>query len=188
MATVITDRTYLPEDLLKLPEGSRFELIDGQLVESDMGALACWFASLIGAELTSFVKSRNLGLVLSSETQYRCFPDDPTRIRKADVSFLRLDRITPEIYYGFVKIAPDLVVEVVSEHDTYYEVEQKVQQYLTAKVRLVWVLNPATKSIRVYRLDGSVSQLTINDSLSGEDVLVGFSTPVAALFQLPEQS
>lgn len=185
MATVERDRTYTPEDLRQLPDFERFELVNGQLVETGMGALACWIASVINAKLTLFVLEHSLGMVLSSETQYQCFPDDPRRIRKPDVSFIHRSRVTPEILQGFVRIPPDLAIEIVSEHDTYYEVETKVREYLQAGVRLVWVLNPATRSVRVHRLVGAPTELEASDMLSGEDVVPGFSLEVATLYAPP---
>ena len=185
MATIISDREYTPDDLRQMPGGERFELVNGQLVESEMGAFACWIVSLINAKLTSFVQENALGMVLSSETQYQCFPDDPRRIRKPDISFIHRSRITAEMMHGFVRIAPDLVVEVVSDNDLYYEVETKVREYLQAGVRMVWVLNPATSSLRIHRAGSASSELSLGDNLSGEDVLPGFSVPLVALFPSP---
>ena len=182
MATIISDRVYTPDDLRHMPEGERFELVNGQLVEREMGAFACWIVSLINAKLTTFVVEHSLGMVFSSETQYQCFADDPRRIRKPDVSYVQRGRITPEMMHGYVRLAPDLVVEVVSDNDLYYEVETKVREFLLAGVRVVWVLNPATNSVRVHRAVGNSTDLSSEDRLTGEDVLPGFSVSVGELF------
>ena len=87
--------------------------------------------------------------------------------------------------HGFVRLAPDLVVEVVSDNDLYYEVEIKVRGYLLAGVRLVWVLNPATSSLRIHRADGSDASISVGGQLNGEDVLPGFSVAVSELFPTP---
>lgn len=89
-----------------------------------------------------------------------------------------------ELERGFLRIAPDLAVEVVSPNDTVYEVDEKVEELLAAGVRLVWVLNPETRIVEVHRLDGTVSKLHVADELSGEDVLPGFTCPVAELFDV----
>jgi Uma2 family endonuclease len=185
MATVERGRTYTPEDLRQLPGFERYELVNGQLVETGMGALACWIAMIVGSELATFVRTNSLGMVLSSETQYQCFPDDPLRIRKPDVSFIHRSRVTPEILQGVVRIPPDLAIEIVSEDDTYYQVETEVREYLQAGVRVVWGLNPATKSVRVHRADGPPTELELHDTLSGEDVVPGFSLEVATLYAPP---
>jgi Uma2 family endonuclease len=185
MATIISDRTYTPEDLLTMPDGDRFELVNGQLVESEMSGLATFIAMVIGSELWRFVKDRQLGVVFASEAQYRCFPDDSARIRKPDVSFIHRGRVTEGIMTGFIPIPPDLAIEVVSPHDTYYEVEEKVIEYLAAGVRLVWVVNPNTKTIRVHRPESASYEVVVGDELAGDDVLPEFRVAVAEIFAPP---
>jgi Uma2 family endonuclease len=73
-------------------------------------------------------------------------------------------------------------VEVLSPNDLAYEVDEKVLDYLAARARLVWVINPESRIVRVHRLDGSMSWLTELDYLDGEDVLPGFRHPVSQIF------
>lgn len=54
-----------------------------------------------------------------------------------------------------------------------------------AGVRLVWVVNPDTRGVRVHRADGSITGLHEQDDLSGEEVIPGFLCPVGALFETP---
>lgn len=186
MATIITDRTYTPEDLLKIPEGKRFELVNGQLLESHISGLAGWIAVLLSGRMLSFVLEHDLGIILPADAQFQCFPDDPNRIRKPDVAYIHKGRFVPHMLRSYIRVAPDIAAEVVSENDTYYEVEGKVREYLRAGVRLTWVLNPETQSIRIYRLNGSKDEIELGDVLSGEDVLAGFSVAVSDLFRLPK--
>ena len=79
-------------------------------------------------------------------------------------------------------IPPDLVVEVVSPNDLAYEIDEKVQEYLDAGVQLVWVVNPALRTVRIYRADGTISGLHESDELSGENIVPGFHCPIANLF------
>lgn len=186
MATVCEQRTYTPDELLKLPKEQRGELVNGRLVEKDRGYLECRVAMLIGGLLAAFVEDNKRGSTFNSELHYRCFPFAPELVRKPDVSFIRLDRLQASMFgQGLATIAPDLAVEVVSPRDPYREVEGKVDEYLRAGVRLVWVINPERELVRIHRADGSVSEVRGAGELSGEDVLPGFSTPVARLFQLP---
>lgn len=186
MATIISDRIYTPDDLLRMPDGKRLELIDGRLVEQEKGVLAGRVASLIAGSLVDFIEKHQLGSGFGSELGYRCFPWEPNKIRKPDASFIAAERLTAEMFTaGFADIAPDLAIEVVSPNDPYREVETKVEEYLRAGVRLIWVLNPARQLVRIHRLDGSVSEVSRGGVLSGEEVLPGFTTPVAPLFQLP---
>jgi Uma2 family endonuclease len=57
------------------------------------------------------------------------------------------------------RLAPDLVIEAVSPHDTASELEEKIAQWLAAGVRLVWVLYPETQRLQVHRVDGTVTKL-----------------------------
>ena len=84
---------------------------------------------------------------------------------------------------GYFEGAPDLAIEVVSPDDRCSEIEENVREYVSAGTRLVWVFNPATRTLHVYRADGSVSRLTEKDSLKGEDILPGFSLSLRTLFQ-----
>src|SRR5262249_2476430 len=86
---------------------------------------------------------------------------------------------------GHAHLAPDLAAEVVSPNDTYEEVDQKIEEYLRAGVRLVWIISPRNHTIRVYRFNGSSHSLRENDELDGEDVLPGFRCPVRDLFPQP---
>ena len=85
-------------------------------------------------------------------------------------------------------IVPDLAVEVVSPNDLSEEVEEKVDEYLRAGVRLVWVVHPQRKTIRIHRADGTVQDLRQTDELSGEDVIAGFRCPVSEVFRLPARA
>src|SRR3954452_2213270 len=131
MSAVASEPTYTPEDLLSLPDnGKGYELVRGRLVEQCMGGFASWVASQIKFLLVAFGQNRGLGWVLDSEGSYQCFRDDPGKVRKPDVSFIRRGRLPGErIPAGHVPLPPDLAVEVVSPNDTAYEVDAKVEEY-----------------------------------------------------------
>ena len=114
---------------------------------------------------------------------YQCFPHDPKMVRKPDVSFIRAGRLPGDVLpSGFVRIAPDLAVEVVSPNDLAPELDEKLEDYQKAGVRLVWVIYPESRTVSVYRGDGSASRLHQDDVLSGEDVIPGFRCEVGSLF------
>jgi Uma2 family endonuclease len=83
---------------------------------------------------------------------------------------------------GHVRIAPDLAVEVVSPRDLAPELDEKLEDYRKAGVRLVWVISPESRTVTIYRGDGSVSRLHEDDVLSGEDVIPGFRCEVRSPF------
>lgn len=186
MATDIEEKLYTPDDLLRMPDGKRFELVDGHLVENPMGVKESMVAWRLNSFLGEYALPRKLGQGFASDLGYRCFAFAPDMVRKPDGSFITQSRLTNDLLEGgFATIAPDLAVEVVSPRDPYREVEGKVAEYLRAGVRLVWVINPDTELVRVHRVDGSVAEVKRGDELSGEDILPGFVVPLALLFELP---
>ncbi len=183
---VLLDRVYTPEDLLRLPDSHRFELVDGRLVERAMGAKSSRIGVRITALLDVHTVAQKLGTVFGSDCGYQMSPDRPGRVRMPDVSFIASGRLpNDEVPEGYVSIPPDLAVEVVSPNDLAGEVDQKVEEYLKAGVRLVWVVYPGTGVLMVFRADGSVSRLRSADELSGEDVVKGFRCRVGDLFDMP---
>ena len=187
MNAELMQREYTPEDLLAMPDGKNFELVDGRLVELNMGILAGWVAGELIRVLGNHCHQHHLGWLLpGGDAGYQGFPDSARTVRKPDVSFVRHGRFSGEqLPGGYARLAPDLAVEVVSPNDKYEEVDEKIEEYLRAGVRLVWIISPQNHTIRVYRLNGSSHSLRETDELDGEDVVPGFRCPVRDLFPQP---
>ena len=83
----------------------------------------------------------------------------------------------------FLRVVPDLVVEIIFPSDSHREVLAKVALYLELGVRLVWLADPEAKSVTVYRTGRDPQVLTVADALNGEDVLPGFTLPVSVIFR-----
>jgi Uma2 family endonuclease len=183
MDTSVVSQRYTPEDLLAMPDGHRFELIDGRLVERNMGAESSWIALQVNHYLCSYIATTRSGLVLGPDCGYQIFPDDPHRVRFPDGSFIRSGRLPDDMPpRGHVRTVPDLVLEVVSPNDLAWEVEMKVADYLHAGVPLVWVCYPDTRTVWAYRAHGEVTRLGVGDTLSDPEVLPGFTCLVADIF------
>jgi Uma2 family endonuclease len=185
---VATEARYTPEDLLAMPDSESYELVHGKLLERKMGVES----SGVGGELLIHVgqhcKRHGLGRVLPADTGYQCFPHDPDLVRKADVSFIRKDRLPGgRLPKGWAKFPPDLAVEIVSPNDLAEEVEEKLVDYRRAGVPLVWVIYPGARTARIHRSDGSASYLSEDDELSGEDVIPGFRCPLREILPPREQ-
>lgn len=180
--------TYRADDLLRMPEGDRYELVDGRLVEIDMGALSSWVGGTLHGMFHIYSDKGRNGWAFPADAGLQCFPDDPEKVRRPDAFFVRRGRFPNEqIPDGFVKLAPDVAAEVVSPSDNYYAVDEKVWEYLRAGVRLVWVINPRNRTVLAYRgPQGDTSLFRESDELTGEDVLPGFRCRVADLFQPAE--
>src|SRR5688572_9290866 len=104
MSTVVATTGYSADDLFKMPDGDQFELVDGQLVERDMGAKS----SAVGGQVYFLLRQHNLappcGHVLPADCGYQCYRDAPDKVRKPDVSFIRLGRLpNEELPEGFVR-------------------------------------------------------------------------------------
>jgi Uma2 family endonuclease len=183
MSAVASNATYTPEDLLAMPNEKDFELVDGKLVERNMGALASWVGCELAGLIRDFLKSDPIGLLFGADTGYQCFSDAPARLRRPDVSFVRNGRLPGNVPPdGLIRIAPDLAVEVMSRNDVVLDVDQKLEDYLRAGVPLVWLVNPNLHVVHVYRANGSANYLHEGDELTGEDVLPGFRCQVSDLF------
>ena len=169
MTLPTTATLYTPEDLLTLPDYGRFELLDGHLVERKMGAQSSYAATNVIGLVWHFVRSNNLGLVFQADCGYQIFAEDPGRVRFADASFIRRGRLPEDRPpQGHCRLAPDLVIEAVSPHDTASELEAKIAQWLSASVQLVWVLYPDIHRIQVHRADGTVAKLQADNHLAGK--------------------
>ncbi len=160
-----------------------YELIHGTWVEKpDMGLEASIVTNLLQQAITTHVLRAGLGTVAGSEGGYQLFADQPKLIRKPDVSFVAKGRMPSKVPTGNGKLAPDFAAEVVSPNDEAVALEQKLDEYLRAGVRLVWVIYPLTKVVYVYRPDGTASRRTATESLDGEAVFPGLTVPVTELF------
>ena len=184
MSTLTERGTITPEELLEMSDSKQYELVDGQLEEQEVSYLS----SLIGVEVTrrlsTHVLEHELGTVTGSDASFQCFGDDPLKVRRPDVAFLARGRLpVEELARGHVTVAPDLVVEVVSPNDYVYELNKKVQEYLRAGVRLVWVIDPENRTLVVYRANRTLAAFKPEDELTGEDVIPGFRCLVQDFFQ-----
>lgn len=172
-----------PDDLALNVDGDLYEFVHGMPVEKPTAAESDWIGATLIGLLWSHCRPANLGLVFGAQTGYRCFPKDRKNLREPDVSFIARGRLPGDKPPKCdIDIPPDLAVEVVSPNDPTVETEAKVLDYLSAEVRLVWVIIPETRTVHVRRLNGTFAVLAETDTLSGEDVVPGFTCKVAELF------
>jgi Uma2 family endonuclease len=167
------------------------ELIDGVLVEKIGGGERGFINGRLQWVIGEYVESKRLGFVMGGRAGYVCFPYRPRLVRKPDVSFVRNGRFPNDRPpRGFARLVPDLAVEVISPNDTYYEVEDRLNDYLLVGVPLIWIVNPDRRTVHVYTPDGTIRRLTAEQELTGEPLFPGFRVRVAELFPepLPEPS
>jgi Uma2 family endonuclease len=174
------------DDLVEIQAetGKSYELIEGTLIEmSPTGGLHGAIESEIAFLLSNYVRQHKLGQVLVGETGFYVRGDAHT-VRGADIAFIRAEKVPPEgLPSGFLSIAPDLVVEVVSPSDRSAALMEKVADWLRFGVEAVWLVYPNTRSVHVYTdLHGS-RIFSGADRLAGSGALAGFSVPVQVLFE-----
>jgi Uma2 family endonuclease len=172
------------DELERLPDdGQRHELVRGELrtmppAGFDHGAKVV----NLTLPLAQHVRAQQLGVVAGAETGF-VLARNPDTVRAPDIAFVRQERIpaagNPR---GFWDGAPDLAVEVVSPGDTFSEVEEKVDDWLAAGTRMVWVVNPRRRTVTVYRSRTVIAILTPNDVLDSQDFVPGFACRVADIF------
>ena len=125
--------------------------------------------------------ARGVGAEVTAESGY-ILSEHPATLRGPDVAVVLEPRRIEGEPGGWGRGAPDLAVEVLSPSDTSTANHQKTLDYLRAGTRLVWIVDPTARTVTVYRADGSARLLLERDALEGEDLLAGFSVPLAELF------
>jgi len=159
----------------------RVELVRGVLVMREPpgyehGRITAELAFL----LTKHIKETGAGQLLIGDAGFKVAAD-PDTVRGPDLAFLRSERVPDPHTHGFPALGPDLVVEVLSPRDRPGETLAKVGDWLEGGARLVWVIDPDRRLARIYRQDGTETTLRDTEPLDGEDVLPGFSCPLAAV-------
>ena len=161
------------------------ELVDGVLVEKTVGIYESYLALRLGHLLAGFVERHRLGIVVGADGMMRLAAG---LVRIPDVSFVSWNQLpgrrVPRV--PIADLVPDLAVEVISPSNTAREMERKLQDSLAAGVRLVWDVYPEPQEVHVYTAERH-DVLTIDQELSGGDVLPGFGLPLRQLFEESEE-
>lgn len=183
MTVASQKKVWTDEEFMALPDdGGRYELVDGEVVDignsgMEHGHISAYLCGVI--EL--YVRPRKLGVTCDSSTAFTLKSGNK---RSPDVSFVSKERLQGlrRLPKGFFQGAPDLAVEVISPSNTFEEIYNKLVEYFDNSCRLVWVINPDERSVIVYHEPQPSRLLKMTDNLDGEDVIPGFSLPVAELF------
>lgn len=132
--------------------------------------------------ITLWARSGNRGLVATNDAGVLT-ERDPDTVRGPDVLFVSRERWphdrAPD---GFLEVAPDLAVEVLSPYDVWKDLLTKISEYFDAGVREVWVADPEMKNVQVFRPDAPPRTLHADEVIESADVLPGFTSAVADFF------
>jgi Uma2 family endonuclease len=108
---------------------------------------------------------------------------NPDTVRGPDVSYWSVERLPLDLEpQGYPDVSPDLAVEVLSPTNRASTIRDKLQEYFERGVRMVWIVDPEDRTVRVYRSLDEGRIFHENATLDGEDVLPGFRVKVAELF------
>jgi Uma2 family endonuclease len=179
---VTTKELLTAEELWEMGDVGPCELVAGEMVKMTPtsrghGRIVARLSRILG----NFLEDHPLGEVQAGDVGF-VVKRDPDTVRAADVMFYTAERLADVPDTGFLPIAPDLAVEVISPGDRWSEIQEKMSEYLDAGVRLTWVVDPRTRRVYIYRPGREVRRLAESDVLDGEDVLSGFTMPVGELF------
>ena len=178
---MVATKPITVEEFEKVSCEGNWELIEGELVEvSPAGTRSVWVAGETFARLREHARATGLGWAFGDGAGFVLF-DDRATVRSPDAAFVRRDRL-PTLSDHFVPVPPDLAVEVLSPSDRMANALGKVAMYLEAGVELVWLVDPATRVVTVFRPDGPPQSLGQSDTLDGGDLLPGLTIPLTEIF------
>ncbi len=190
------ERRVTADELLRWPDNPhdlwRYELVAGRLVRMSPTGFEHGEVTLnLSAPLHSFVKTHRLGAVTAAETGYLLsHPDEGDTVFAPDIAFISTSRLANQPAQGtierrsYLRVAPDLAIEVASPDQHRPEMAAKAQQYLAAGVQFVWIIWPGRREVDVWR-SGSpepIATLKDDDRLAAPELLPGFDFRVADLF------
>jgi Uma2 family endonuclease len=175
--------TATEADVLLRPDGEKrlCELVDGVLVEKPKGFYESVLAGILIRLLGAFLEQHDLGILSVPDGTLRLVPG---LVRIPDVAFFSWDHFpNRELPADAIPaLVPDLAVEVLSEGNTEAEMERKLREYFGAGVRLVWCIDPRTRTAQVYTSPDTVHRVLEDDALDGGAVLPGFRVTLRELF------
>jgi Uma2 family endonuclease len=170
------------DELLKLHiPNKRIDLVEGvAMVREPAGYVHGRVTMNLTARLVLHLKDHPAGQLIAGATGFT-LTKGPDTVRSPDIAYLRPGRAPDPDAAGFAEIAPDLVVDVLSPEDRPREIQIRAGEWLKAGTQVVWVVDPRRQTTHVYRSDGTEEFIGTDGSLQGEDLLPGFSCPLAAI-------
>ena len=175
-------RPVTGEELLRRPDLEPCELVEGRIVPmSPTGFLHGDIETELGTALRTWARKTGRGRAVGGEVGVYV-RRDPDTVRAADLIYISYERLAGRTPVGYLDVAPELVMEILSPDDRWDDVMEKLAEYFAAGVDRVWVVAPKLRSVFSYRSLTEGQQVEEGDVLSDEEVLPGFSLPVADLF------
>jgi Uma2 family endonuclease len=158
------------------------ELIDGVLVEKAVGTRESMLGMYIGRLLLNHIEPDDLGIVLGEAGFIRL---GKGLVRAPDAAFIpwaAFPNGEPPEDEAYWSVSPGLIVEVLSPDNRRGEIDRKLREFFEGGCTLAWVINPRTKSAKVYTSAKRFKELDATGMLDGGKVLPGFKLLLADLF------
>jgi len=177
--------TATEDDLIRIneqKEGRLCELIDGTLVEKPVAVLESRLAALLVAYIQNYLWKNRIGIVFVADAMFRL---KSGRVRLPDVAFVRSE----DIPGGKLERRPitdmpfALAVEILSVSNTAGEMDEKRAEYFANGTQQMWIVDPDTRTVRVYHTTDESTDFGEQETLDGGDVLPGFSLPIHRWFE-----
>jgi len=157
------------------------ELVDGIIVTlTPTGAVHGKIEVRLVRLLDEYVEKNGVGWVLSGEVGI-ITKRNPDRVRGADVAFLSREQAT-DIPDGFLTIAPELAVEIVSSNDRWKDIREKIDEYFAIGVKQVWIVEPQPRQILAYTSSTEAVLYRAGDKLPAAYGLSGLEIAVDRVF------
>jgi Uma2 family endonuclease len=170
------------DELIELPKGQhRYELVKGLLLtmspsDSDHGLITMNLSVLVA----TYIKANDLGFAFAAETGFK-LERNPDTLLAPDFAFINKDRPVQRSL-GYLEMAPDLAVEVISSTKSRRKAETKATQWVSFGVKSVWLVSCQKRTVEVISANGSRTLFKECDELSDEHVFPGFRVAVSEIF------
>jgi Uma2 family endonuclease len=171
------------EELLQRPDLDPCELVTGRVIlmpPTGFGHGDLEFE--LGAELRTWAKATGRGKVVGGEVGI-FIRRNPDTVRAADILFISHERLARRGPSPYLDVPPELVAEILSPDDRWSDIMEKLEDYFSAGIDRVWLVDARLRRVSVYRSLNEVETLGEEDLLLDEEILPGFSLRVASLFQ-----
>jgi len=164
----------------------RFELVRGKVIEVPPptkihGVVSANIAYVLGG----YIRQRGAGYITINDAG-TLIERDPDTVRGPDVAYFTDADSFKDLHPKYGEQPPILAVEVLSPNDRINRVLSKIDDYVNNGVRLVWLVDPEDKSVRVFRLGSKPFTQGADEVIEGGDALPDFRCPLNEFFRLPK--
>ncbi len=178
---MVATRQVTVDEFEAMSLDGQWELIHGELTEvTPASSLSSRIGGRFYAQFVLQLEDKGLGWAYPADAGFILF-DDRSTVRSPDAAFVSGTRLPVEPK-GFVPVAPDLVVEVLSPSDRMADALSKVAMYLDAGVALVWLVNPEQRSVTIFQPDRSIDIVHGDAILCGGAIVPGLRISLDSIF------